>query len=224
MDCTRVIIVCLASMLFSSTCVLSRPVQKRQSTQELDQEPLQQEENDGMLKFGLLSRSSGKYVTMHKNGSVFASGLPVQGRLDSSSQWYLHMTRDMYRLENVESRNYYLAMAHRDNVTILVAHNQNESFTLEMMMKQEGKLSGEGEIQNNTEHNDTNSTENSGSTLSLLVEWHIRSVDMLANNMMLVSDNTDCYLSFDYDGKSPQNLCSLPRKRNNLDIVFEPVF
>ena len=61
------------------------------TTQEQEQEPLQQEENNYILKFALLSRSSGKYLMMLKNGSVFASGLPVQGRLDSSSLWYLHM-------------------------------------------------------------------------------------------------------------------------------------
>ena len=82
MGFTRNTIFCLAALLFCSECVLSRPVEKRQTTQELDHEPLQQE-NDDMLKFALLSRSSGKYMTMLKNGSVFASGLPVQGILDS---------------------------------------------------------------------------------------------------------------------------------------------
>ena len=82
MGFTRNTIFCLAALLFCSECVLSRPVEKRQTTQELDKEPLQQD-NDDMLKFALLSRSSGKYMTMLKNGSVFASGLPVQGILDS---------------------------------------------------------------------------------------------------------------------------------------------
>ena len=192
--------------------------------QELEQETLQPEENDYKLKFALLSRNSGKYVTMLKNGSVFASGLPVQGRLITSSMWYLHMTRDVYRLQNVQSRDHYLAVAHRDNVTILVAHNLNKPFTLEMMMEQERRLLEEGRIQSNIQHNTTNFSENSGSTFSLHIEWDIHSVGTLTNNVMLVRDYTECYLSFDHDGYPHKNLCSPPRMGNNFDIVFKPIF
>ena len=166
MRCSRTGIFCLAALLFCRECVLSRPVQKRKRTQEQEQEPLQQEENNYELKFALLSRSSGKYLTMLKNGSVFASGLPVQGRLDSSSLWYLHMTTDVYRLENMQSRDHYLTVAYRENVTILVTHNLNEPFTPEMMMEQERILSGYRPTQDITQHNENNSTENSVSTFS----------------------------------------------------------
>ena len=217
-------IFCLAALLFCIECVLSRPVQKRQTTQEQEQEPLQQEENDYILKFALLSRSSGKYLTMLKNGSVFASGLPEQGILDSSSLWYLHMTRDVYRLENVQSRDHYLSVAHRDNVTILVSHNLNEPFSLEMMLEQERILSGERQTQDIRQHNENNSTESSGSTFSFHLEWKIHSVDTVASNVKLVRDDTECYLTFDDGGYPHRNLCSLPSMKNHLNIVFQPIF
>ena len=222
MGFTRNTIFCLAVLLFCSGCVLSRPVEKRQTTQDLDQEPLPQE-NDDMLKFAILSRSSGKYLTMLKNGSVFASGLPVHGILDSSSLWYIHMTRDVYRLENVQRRGHYLSVAHRNNVTILVAQNLNKSFTLEMMMEEE-MLSGDELTQNITQHNKNNSSVNSGSTFSFTLEWKIHSVDTLTSNLKLVRDDAECYLSFDHDGYPQKNLCSMPSMENYIDIVFRPIF
>ena len=83
----------------------------------------------------LLSISSGKHVTILNNGSVLATGLPVHGIHDRSSQWYLHSTTKGYRYENVQNRDHCLAVAHRNNVTLLVAHNLSETFTLEMMME-----------------------------------------------------------------------------------------
>ena len=222
MEFTTNTIFFVAALLFCSECVLSRPVEKRQTTQELDKEPLQQD-NDDMLKFALLSRSSGKYMTLLKNGSVFASGLPVQGILDSTSLWYLHMTEDVYRLENVQSRDHYLSVAHRNNVTILVAQNLNKPFTLEMMMEEE-MLSGDELTQNITQHNENNSSVNSGSTFSFTLEWKIHSVDTLTSNLKLVRDDAECYLSFDHDGYPQKNLCSVPSMQNYSDIVFKPIF
>ena len=224
MGYARTGIFCLAALLFCTECVLSRPVQKRQTIQEQEQEPLQQEENNYILKFALLSRSSGKYLTMLKNGSVFASGLLVQGILDSNSLWSLHMTRDVYRLENVQSRDHYLSVAHRDNTTILVSHKLNEPFTLEMMIEQARILSGDRQTQDITQHNENNSTESSGSTFSFQLEWRIHSVDTLTSNVKLVRDNAECYLSFDHNGYPHRNLCSLPSMEYYLDIVFRPVF
>ena len=213
----------LAALLLCSVGISSQSILKRQSIHELEHEPLQ-EKNDYMLKFALLCRSSGKYVTMLKNGSVFASSLPVQGSLDSSSLWYLHMTRDVYRLENVQSRDHYLAMAHRNNITVLVAHNLNEPFTLEMMMDIERRNSENEAMQNNTQNSEINFSEISRSTFTFYVVWKIRSVDIVTSNVMLVRNDTECYLSFNHDGYPHKNLCPRPSVRNNLGIVFEPIF
>lgn len=213
----RTAIVCLAALLFCSEYVLSRPIQKRQTVQ--DQEQPQQDESEYILKFALLSKNSGKYVTMLENGSVVASGHAVRGKLDLSSQWYLHLSGEAYRLENVQNQDHYLAVAHRDNITALVAHNLSVPFTLDMMIEYESETSGDGEM-----HNDTNSSNTSESTFSFLAEWDIHSVDAVTNNVMLVRDDTECYLSFDHAGFPHQNLCSPRDVRRSLDIVFEPIF
>ena len=215
---------CLAALFFYSECVLSRPIENRQDLQEMEQESLQREEDDFQLKFAILSRSSGKYLTMLENGSVFASGVPVRGQLAPSSQWYLHMSGGAHRLENVHRRDHYLAVAHREDLTMLVAHNISKSFTLEMMEEQYQNMSDKGDAQQNTQHNEITSSENSVSTFAVLIEWNIHSIDTLTNNVILVRDGTDCYLSFDHEGYSHNNLCSLLDMGNNVDFVFEPIF
>ena len=199
--------VCLATLLFCSECVLCRPVQKRQANQ---------------YTHALLSISSGKYVTIHNNGSVLATGIPVHGIHDRSSQWYLHSTTKGYRFVNVQNRDHCLAVAHRDNVTILVAHNLSETFTLEMMMEQE-RISGVGQMQSNTQHNENNSSDYTGSTFSFHYEWKF---DFETNSVKLARDDADCYLSFDQFGYPLDNLCSHPSLENNLDtiIILETIF
>ena len=146
------------------------------------------------------------------------------GKIDHKLHVVPPHDKRVYRLENVQSRDHYLAVAHRNNVTTLVAHKLNEPFTLEMMMEQERMLLEEGRIQSNIQHNTTNFSENSGSTFSLHIEWDIHSMGTLTNNVMLVRDYTECYLSFDYDGYPHKNLCSPPRMGNNFDIMFKPIF
>ena len=203
--------------------MLSRPIENTQTLQEMEQESLQQEENDFQLKFAILSRSSGKYLTMLENGSVFASGVPVRGQLAPSSHWYLHMSGSVHRLDNVHSYDHYLAVAHRDNVTVLVTHDISKPFTLEMSDQQKN-ISEDGDAQNTTHYNETTFIANSTSIFSVLVEWNIHSVDTLINNVMLVRDGTDCYLCFNHEGYPQNKLCSLLEMRNNIDFVFEPIF
>ena len=69
---------------------------------------------------------------MLENGFVLASGVPVRGQLAPSSHWYLHMSGGVHRLENVHKHDHYLAVAHRDNVTVLVTHDISKPFTIEM--------------------------------------------------------------------------------------------
>ena len=145
---------CLAALFLYSECVLSRPIENRWTLEETEQELLQQEGNNIQLKFAMLSRSSGKYLTMVENGSVFASGVPVRGQLAPSSHWYLHMSRGVHRLENVHRRAHYLAVAHRDNVTIFVTHDISKLFTPEMSDPQKNN-SDIGGTQNITQHNET---------------------------------------------------------------------
>ena len=124
-------------------------------------------------------------------------------------------------LENVHRRDYYLAVAHRDNVTVLMTHDIRIPFTIEMTQKYN---SDKGDAQQTTQHNETISSENLVSTFAVLIEWNIYSVDTITNNMMLVRDGTDCYLSFDHEGYLHDNLCSLVDMGNNVDIVFQPIF
>ena len=214
---------CLAALFFYNICVSKRSIEKRQALHEREQELLQQEEIDFQLKFAILSRSSGKYLTMLENGSVFASGVPVRGQLAPSSHWYLHMSGGVHRLENVHRRDHYLAVAHRDNVTILVTHDISKLFTPEMSDPQKNN-SDIGGTQNTTQHNETTFITTSTSTFSVLIEWNIHSVDTLTNNMMLVRNGTDCYLSFDHEGYPHNNLCSLLGIGENIDFAFQPVF
>ena len=208
MVCIRTATFCLAALLFCSECVLSRPVQKRQAIQ---------------YTRALLSKSSGKYVTILNNGSVLATGLPVEGKHDRSSQWSLHSTTKGYRFENVQNSDHCLAVAQRDNVTILVAHNLSETFTIAMMIEQERILSGVGQPQNNTQHNENNSSDNTGSTFSFHSEWKF---DFETDSVKLARDDADCYLSFDQFGYPLDNLCSHPSLGNNMDtiIILEPIF
>ena len=205
MVCFRTAIISLAALLFSSECVLSRPVKKRQAIQ---------------FKYALLSQNSGKFVTVLNNGSVFATGFRVQGKHESSSLWCLHSNTHGYKLENVQNRDHYLAVAHRDNVTILVAHNLSKPFTLQMMMEQERILSGDGQSQNITQHNENNSSGNSGSTFSFHSEW---TYNFVTHKMKLVRDDAGGYLSFDQFGYPLDNLCSNSSMRNNLDtsIIYD---
>ena len=198
----RTATICLAALLFCSECVLSRPLHKRQANQYTN---------------ALLSISSGKYVTILNNGSVLATGLPVHGIHDRSSQWYLHSTTKGYRFENVQNRDHCLAVAQRDNVTLLVVHNLSEPFTLEMMLEQDRILSGVGQTQNNTQHNENNFSDNTGSTFSFHSEWKF---DFETLSVKLARDDTDCYLSFDQFGYPLDNLCSHPSLGNNLDTIF----
>ena len=204
--------------------MLSRPIENRQDLQETEQESLQQEVNDFQLKFAILSRHSGKYLMMLENGSVFASGVPVRGQLAPSSHWYLHMSGGVHRLENVHRRDHYLAVAHKHNVTVLVTHDISKPFTLEMTSDPQKNNSYDGDTQQTTQHNETISSENSVSTFAVLIEWNIHSVDTLTNNVMLVRDGTDCYLSFDHEGYPHDNLCSLVDMGSNIDFSFQPIF
>ena len=211
----------LAALFLYSECVLSRPIENRhienrQTLEETEQESLQQEGNNVQLKFAMLSRSSGKYLTMLENGSVLASGVPVRGQLAPSSHWYLHMSGGVHRLENVQRCDHYLAVAHRDNVTVLVSHDISKPFTIKMTSDPQKNNSDDGDAQQTTQHNETISSENSVSTFAVLIEWNIHSVDTLTNNMMLVRDGTDCYLSFDHEGYPHDNLCSLVDMGNNI--------
>ena len=142
--------------------------------------------------------------------------------LDRSSQWFFHSTTKGYRFENVQNHDHCLAVAHRDNVTILVVHNLSETFTLEMMMEQERILSGVGQMQNNTQHTENNSSDNTGSTFSFHSEWKF---DFENLSVKLARDDTDCYLSFDQFGYPLDNLCSHLSLENNLDtIVLQTIF
>ena len=92
-----------------------------------------------------------------------------------------------------------------------------------MMMEQERILSGDGQSQNITQHNENNSSGNSGSTFSFHSEW---TYNFVTSEMKLVRDDADCYLSFDQFGYPLDNLCSHPSMRNNLEtgIMFETIF
>ena len=226
MECVRTATYFIAALLFCSQYVLSRPITSRQTLQEMEQEPFQQAENDFRLKYAILSRSSGKYLTMLENGSVFASGVPVRGQLAPSSHWYLHMSGGVHRLENVQSRDHYLAVAHREDVTMLVAHNISKPFTLDMTNDPQENISEDESAQQTPHHNDTitNENENSVSTFSFFNDWNIQSIDTLTINVKLVRDGTDCYLSFDREGYPHNNLCSLLSMGENIDLAFQSIF
>ena len=64
-------------------------------------------------------------------------------------------------------------MADRDDATVLVAQNMKFAFHFEVMMEQEGKFAGHGQIPNITQHNENNSSGSSGSTFSFHLEWKI---------------------------------------------------
>lgn len=223
MRCIRFAVIFLAALLCWTECVLSRPIQKRQTLQQVQEA---QEDETTNFKFVLHSRSSRRYVKMLENGSVVASGLKRRGRYELSSMWCLHKSEDGYfRLENAQYPDHYLALAHNliDNTTALVAHNVSEPFTPEMMVERERELSGDGEMQNNTQQNQTESSETSEETFSFLFEWDIQPVGKVETNIKLVRNDADCYLSFDHEGYPHKNLCSMPSMGNQRDIVIVPV-
>ena len=114
-----------------------------------------------------------------ENGSVFSSGVPVRGQLAPSSHWYLHMSRDVHRLENVLRHDHYLAVAHRNNVTVLVTHDISKPYTIEMTSDPQKNIFDDGDAQQITRQNETISSENSVLTISVLIEWNIHSVNTL---------------------------------------------
>ena len=215
MMCTTTSTLGLAVLLLCSQSLLSLHDLEVDSEQQLQHEDQEQHEmEEFQLVFALQSRISGRYVMVQENGFVVAQGMPKRGKLQSNSQWYLHVRNDAYTLENVQKRDQYLAVAQREGVTILLAYNLSEPFTLEKMIDLERELYGE----------QIDCSKILGSKFGIFTEWHINSVDPITSNMVLVKDGINCYLSFNRAGYPNRNLCSLPRMGINLDIIFEAIF
>ena len=163
---------------------------------------------------------------MLEKGSVFVSGVLVRGQLVPSSHWYLHMSGGVHRLENVQSHDHYLAVAYREDVTMLVAHNISKPFTLDMTNDPQENISEDEGVQQMPHHNETitNENENSVSTFSFINDWNIQSIDTLTINMKLVRNGSDCYLSFDRECYPCNNLCSLLGMGENIDdLAFQSI-